>query len=363
MSLLPDNFHFDQPHWFWALLILPVLAMLKWAAGRQSVVQFGSLELLKQLGRRTSQALGPFGLALTFITITAAVFALARPQKVTTEDKIEESGVEIFLALDLSYSMSIKDMFYEEEGRRTKVDRLTVAKNVTRKFIEGRPTDRIGFVVFSGKPFVASPLTLDANWLMETLEKDINFNTFDLDRGSGRVQTDTMGTAIGSAIASAASRLSKRRDAGKGKKEEPSSRVIILITDGANNSGRLQPSVAAAEAAKLGIRIYTVAIGTYGHHEVPELVQRGMFGDVVRQEFDEKTLKEVAATTNGRFYHARDATAMSNIMAEIDRLEKKQLNIRRSTTVDELYSWPLWAAVGSAVMTLLLHQTLLRRYP
>lgn len=366
MRLLPDNFQFEQPHWFWGLLLIPILALLKSAAGRQSVVQFGSLHLLRELGRRTTSALGPFGLFLTFITIACAVGALARPQNITVTERAEESGVEIYIALDLSFSMSIKDMFYEEGGRRTQVDRLTVAKNVTRKFLRERKADRIGFVVFSGKPYVASPLTLDTDWLENTLENDINFNLFDTPGNS----PDNMGTAIGSAIASATARLGKKREStgksgGINVADSPANKVIILITDGANNSGKLAPLVAAKAAAERDIRIYTIAIGTHGRHVVPELLKRPNLGagEVVRQEFDEETLKEVAKATKGRFYHAKEASAMTSIFSEIDRLEQKQISIRRTTRVDEFYAWPLWGAVASAVLTLLLHQTLLRRYP
>lgn len=349
MSLLPDNISFANPQWFWALLLVPVLAFLRSRAGKQSVVQFGSLHLLATLGRRTTSALGGFGLFLAFLTYALGVTALARPQKITAEEKIEESGVEIFFALDLSLSMSIRDMYYDVKGEgRTIVNRLTVAKNVTKNFIRNRVSDRIGFVVFAGKPYLASPLTLDRAWLEDTLENHINFDILSRSR-------DTMGTAIGSAIATAATRLTSR---------ESKSKVIILVTDGANNSGKLLPTTAAQEAAKLGIRIYTVAIGTYGKHVVPELAKMGMgYGDDVRQEFDEETLKEVARITDGRFYHAKNSNAMESIFNEIDQLEKTKLNVRRSLLVDELYHWPLWAAVITAVTGLLLHQTLLRRYP
>jgi len=371
MRLLPDGFQFEQPHWFWGLLLIPILALLKSAAGKQSVVQFGSLHLLQELGRRTTSALGPFGLFLTFITIAAAVTALARPQVVTVTERPEESGVEIYIALDLSFSMSIRDMYYEEDGRRTQVDRLTVAKNVTRKFIRERKADRLGFVVFSGKPYVASPLTLDTEWLEKTLEDDINFHTFDTydpTGGRGFQANENMGTAIGSAIASATARLAKKRGGTDQTgptniADNPASKVIILITDGANNSGKISPLVAAKEAAERDIRIYTVAIGTHGSHVVPELVERGAVGEIVRQEYDEKTLKEVAEMSKGRFYHAKDARAMSSIFNEIDQLEKKKVAMRRTTQVDEFYHWPLWGALASALLGIVLHQTLLRRYP
>ena len=367
MRFLPENFRFEEPNWFWALLLIPILAFLRSAAGRQSVIQFGSLHLLRNLGRRTTSAMGPLGIFLVYLTIAAAVAALARPQKVTVDRKPEESGVEIFIALDLSFSMSIKDMFYDDGGGRKEVDRLTVAKNVTKKFIRGRPADRIGYVVFAGKPYVASPLTLDKNWLEETLERDVNYDLLVPDEGSrGMISTENMGTAIGSAIASASSRLARKRDRdkkGSNIADTPANKVIILVTDGANNAGKLQPVVAAKEAAALGIRIYTVAIGTYGKYVVPELVKRRLSGESVRQEFDEQTLKEVASTTNGRFFHAKDANALANIFADIDRLESKQTVYRQTTHVEDYYHWPLWGAIGNAILALILHQTLLRRYP
>ncbi len=348
MNFLPDNFRFDQPQWFWALLVIPVLAFLRSAAGRQSVLRFGSLHLLTTLGRRTTSALWRPGFFLVFLTLVLGITALARPQKITVEEKTEESGVEIFFAIDLSLSMSIEDMFYETPRGRQKVNRLTVAKNVTKDFIRGRVSDRIGFVGFAGRPYLASPLTLDRTLLEDTLAKNINFE---------RLKTqDTMGTAIGSAIALASTHLKSR---------DSKSKIIIVVTDGANNSGKLDPVQAAKLSQKLGIRIYTIAIGTYGRHIVPELQNTpGIYsGDTVRQEFDEDTLKEVAKVTNGRFYPARDAATMTSIFAEIDQLEKTKLQIRKRTLTDELYIWPLWGAVAMVSVTLLLHQTLLRRYP
>ena len=337
MRLLPDDFRFAEPGWFWLLALLPIFAFLRRAAGRQSVLQFSSLHLLRAAGRRTRSAVGAFGLFLTFGAMALGTGALARPQKLRTEEKIEESGVEIFMALDLSLSMSIQDMRVGSD----KVDRLTVAKKVTRDFIRNRPSDRVGFVVFSGRPYLASPLTLDKKWLEDTLDK-IWFN-----------QTRDMGTAIGSALATAAKRLTNR---------ESRSKIIILITDGANNSGKIGPRDAARLAATLGIKIYTIAIGTDGYHQVPVPTPDGMHVGV-RQEFDEETLKEVARLTNGRFYHARDANAMESIFREIDRLEKTKLNVRRTTLIDELFTFPLWGAVAVAGLGLLARQTVLRRYP
>ena len=334
---ITEEFSFAEPAWFFLLLALPVIAWLLGAAGRQSSLQFSSLHLLRDLGRRTKSA--PFLLTALFslLTLAAGITALARPQHVRTEEKAEESGVEIFLTLDLSLSMSIEDMRQGDQ----KVNRLVVAKRVARDFIRKRTSDRIGLVIFSGRPYLASPLTLDQAWLLETLDK-IYFH-----------QTDEMGTAIGSAIATAANRLTSREAKGK---------TIILVTDGANNSGEMAPLEAAKAAATLGVKIYTVAIGTYGHHVVPEL-RRITTSNLVRQEFDEETLKSVAKISGGRFYHARDSGAMEDIFREIDNLEKTRLSIHRTTHVDELYHWPLWTAVACGILALLGSTLLFRRYP
>jgi Ca-activated chloride channel family protein len=337
MRFLPDNFQFASPHWLWLLLLLPVLAMLRARAARLSALRFSPVSLLRGLGSRTRQALGGFAVGLTLLSLGFGLIAFARPQLLRTEETIEESGVEIFLSLDLSLSMSIVDMSIGNQ----KVDRLTVAKKVTRDFIKGRQSDRIGFVVFSGRPYLASPLTLDQDWLMTTLDR-IGFN-----------QTKDMGTAIGSSLATAAKRLTSR---------DSKSKIIILVTDGANNSGKISPQDAAKLAKTLGIKIYTIAIGTDGYHQVPIPTPTGEYVGV-RQEFDEETLKEVAKITNGKFFPARDGQALANIFKEIDRLEKTKLNIRRNTLIDELYYYPLMAAVVCAFLAVLLGQTLLRRNP
>lgn len=346
MSPLFKDIRFQNHWWFLVLLLIPLLAWLRSAAGRKAAIQFGSLQLLGGLGKSSRSAAGAVWMTLLFLTIAGAAVALARPQRITVEEHTDETGVEIFFNLDLSLSMSIRDMYYDKpDGGRQTVNRLTVLKNVVRNFIRGRQADRIGFVVFSGRPYLASPLTLDKSWLLEKLD-DIAFN-----------QTGEMGTAIGSSIATAATRLHGRQS---------KSKIIILVTDGANNSGKLSPVEAAKDAAKLGVRIYAVAIGTEGYHEVPELLKmNGGYGtaNTVRQEYDEGTLKEVARLTNGRFYQARDTQSMEKIFAEIDRLEKTKLDVRRTTKVEELFHRPLWVAVLSAALTFLLHQTFLRRYP
>lgn len=336
MRFLPDGFRFESPHWLWLLALLPVLAVLRGAAGRTAAVRFSSVHLLRRLGSAARSApIGP-GFSLMLLSMAFGIVALARPQKVTSEDRVEESGVEIFLAIDVSLSMSIQDMDIGGE----KVDRLTVAKKVARDFIKARPSDRIGCVVFAGRPYLAAPLTLHQEWLMQALER-VGFN-----------QTRDMGTAIGSALNTAGKRLVRR---------DSRSRIIILVTDGASNTG-VRPEIAARLAATEGIKIYTVAIGTDGYHRVPVPTPEG-FNVGIRQEFDEETLKEVAAMTGGRFYHARDGNALSEIFREIDQLEKTTVNVHRHTLTDELFHRPLIVAFLCGFAAAGLQYTVFRRHP
>ena len=207
-------------------------------------------------------------------------------------------------------------------------------------FIQGRKSDRIGIVAFAGETYLPCPLTLDRDWLINNLD---------------RVQTQRVGdgTAIGSGIASAANRI---------KKEKTPSKVIVLLTDGANNSGRLSPQDAAKLAATLGIKIYTIAIGTPGIHVIPD-PRRGTFTPVGQQLFDEETLKEVASIGNGQFYMAQDLNSLAEIFATIDKLEKSKVERRKFTEATELFHYPLYAAGALLMLALLLCLTLLRTSP
>ena len=219
------------------------------------------------------------------------------------------------------------------------VNRLTAAKRVMRDFIRGRDNDRIGIVAFAGAPYQPCPLTLDHDWLLANLD---------------RVQTGIMedGTAIGSGIAAASRRLDK---------EDTPSKVIILLTDGANNSGKLSPQDAARLAATLNQKIYTIAIGTPGVHMIP--LPSGRIMTSGRQEFDEGTLKEVARIGNGSFYMAQDLDALEDIFETIDELEKTEIKRRNIVETEDLFFYFLCVAAGCLGMALLLHHTVMRASP
>lgn len=330
------EFQFAHPQFLWLLAVLPLLLLLRGGDSRAPAITFASLSHLRGLGRPPSSALGLFKFLLTLLPLGFGILAMARPQTVHTDDQIQDSGVEIMIALDVSLSMAIQD--YRIEGQP--VDRITVAKKTIRDFVGGRKSDRIGLVAFAGRPYVASPLTMDQKWFNQSLER-VAFNQVE------------DGTAIGSALATCAKRLDKR---------EAKSKLILLLTDGANNSGDISPKDAAKLASTLGIRIYTIAIGTPGKHNIPLPNRQGMVPGV-RQEFDEATLKAIADMSQGKFYMGQDVQAVQHIFQEIDQLEKTKLVVRHLSEVTELFTYPTAAAIFSAVAGMVLWQIMGRRVP
>ena len=256
---------------------------------------------------------------LLFLSLVPAVFALARPViRKETPDR-NPSGIDIVIALDVSLSMDIDD-FKRRDGRDLR--RIDAAKAVVHDFIRRRPNDRMGLVAFAGRPYSISPITLDHKWLLDSLDR---IRLGDLQE---------QGTAIGSAIAAAATRL----DARKSK-----SKIIVLVTDGSSNSGKLGPVEAAKFAKELGIRIYTVGIGTE-KGRVSRGIQR-----FPRQEFDVETLRKIARITGGEFYRARDTAALENTFQTIDRLEKSASTSLRTVEQTELFPWFAGAAALAAL--------------
>lgn len=297
----------------------------------------GSLRLFDGIGRRPNQGLLGFACIWTILPLAGCIIALARPQKILTDEKVEDSGIEIMIALDVSLSMAIED--FRIGGQR--VNRLTLAKSVIRDFAGGRPSDRLGLVAFAGRPYVASPLTMDQAWFRRSLER-VNFNLVE------------DGTAIGSALVSSLERLDKRTQA--------KSKIVLLLTDGANNSGSVAPLEAALWAQTLGIKIYTISIGTPGKHNIPLPNRQGILPGQ-RQEFDEPTLQAVAEKTNGRFYRGQDEEAVRKIFSEINQLEKTKLRTRQHVEVEELFRLPLSGAALLALLGMVYGQVFGRKQP
>lgn len=331
---LPDII-LAQPWWLLALLLLPLMMWWRGRIGKSPAVAFPTAFILRDLGFKAKSTYGGITFGLILLSLAAAIIALARPQKIISQEEDKTEGIAICLTVDVSLSMLIEDFYIGGSP----VNRLTAAKRVMRDFIRGRTTDRVGIIAFAGAPYQPCPLTLDHEWLESNLD---------------RVQTGVMedGTAIGSGIAAASRRLDK---------ETVPSKVIILLTDGANNSGKLSPLDAAKLAATLGQKIYTIAIGTPGVHMIP--LPDGRIITSGRQEFDEGTLQEVARIGGGSFYMAQDLSALKEIFDTIDRLERREIKRRSIVETEELFFLPVVAAAALLGLALLLRLTFLNAAP
>ena len=223
-----------------------------------------------------------------------------------------------------------------------RANRLEATRMVTEKFINSRANDRIGIIAFAGNPYLVSPLTLDHAWLKRNLDRI-------------RIGMVEDGTAIGSAIASAANRL----------KDKPAeSKLIILLSDGDNNAGKIMPLTAAEAAKALGIRIYTVGAGSRGTAPFPftDPFGRTVYRNV-KMEFDENTLRQIADITGGKYFRATDTRSLNAVFEDIDRLEKSEVQVHQSVQYRDLFFWFLLAGFVSLVMEIVLSQTIWRRLP
>lgn len=326
---------FADPTLLWLLAVLPFLPLAR-GRGNAAALLFPSAELVRSVGGKTRARGGWLGF-LRLLALALLVVALARPQQGLGAAEIDAAGIDIVLAIDVSGSMQALD--FQLEGKQS--NRLAAVKAVVRKFIDARQDDRLGIIVFAGRPYLASPLTLDHDWLDASLERvEI-----------GMVED---GTAIGSAIAASTNRL---RDRGK-------SRVVILLTDGVNNAGKVSPLTAAEAARALGVKVYTIGAGTEGEAPMPVQDRFGRRQTVmVPVDVDEKTLTEVAEITGASFFRATDTDSLEHIYEEIDRLERTTERLTKFERYRELFLWPLLAGLLVLGLELLLAETRLRRLP
>lgn len=334
-----DIFRFAQPWWFLLLLVIPLIAWMHGGAGPSPAVRFSFVAPLA--GFCKPRPAGRGGLRWLMLSGTIACFtvALARPRLGKTQDTIESSGVDIFLCLDVSGSMLAEDF----QLGRERANRLEAVKDVTRRFIEGRPNDRIGIIAFAGRPYLVSPLTLDHTWLAKNLE---------------RLQVGLVedGTSIGTALASASNRL---------KDKQAKSKVIVLLTDGDETVTTVPPATAAEAAKTLGIRIHTIAAGTNGVAPYP--VGRDFFGNKVYRDIKvtvgEGQLRKVAEIGGGQFFMATDTASLKKIFSEIDQLEKTEVKLQHRVDWREFFQWFIAAGTALGVLHLVLSQTLWRTAP
>lgn len=326
---------------FFALAILVIArAFMLWRdlRARTGAFGFSSLSLVAPgRGFRVRTALLPF--VLEMLALLLVIVALARPQRVVRLAASDRFGIDIVIALDASGSMAAEDF-------RPR-NRFTVAKELIAEFIRRRTDDRIGIVTFGSRAATRVPITYDRR-IAEAI----------LDRAE--LGEHGNGTAIGHALATSVNRL---------RTSKTRSRVIILVTDGVNNSGSIEPLVAAELAARSGIKVYTIGVGSEGPVPLPVRRQNPFTGAVetvythIRGELDEKALSAIARTSGGDFFRATDARALSAVLQRIDALEKTRLTAPKREQVDELYVWPLAAGLSLLALALFAGETLWLKVP
>lgn len=328
-----------QPWWLLLLLALPPLAFLRGRPGGAPAVAYSSTAILRDLGQRRPASAGALRGLLLFTAIAAGIVALARPQLANSFTQVEASGIDIMLALDVSRSMLAED-YQGANGQRA--NRIDTVREITAQFIRARPNDRIGMTAFAGRPYLVSPLTLDHDWLLQNLERL-------------RIGLVEDGTAIGSALASSANRL---------KDSKSPSRLVVLLSDGGNNAGRVSPETAAEAAAALGIKIYTIGVGSQGDAMIP--IPDGFGHTVMRMipaDLDEKTLGEVAKVAGGRYFAAKTTRGLKEIYGEIDRYEKSKVQVSQYREHRDLFQWLLGGGFALLGLHVVLSQTAWRRLP
>jgi Ca-activated chloride channel family protein len=336
---------FAHPWLLLLLLAIPLLAYLRGKRGPAAALTFSSTTTLRAIGKQSAARAGKFLRALIFAALGFFVVALARPQLGKSLTQIEASGIDIMLVLDVSGSMLIKD--FSIGGQEA--TRLDAIREVTRKFIEGRPNDRIGIIAFGGRPYVVSPMTLDHDWLLQNLERV-------------RIGLVEDGTAIGSAMAVGANRLNDKQS---------KSRVIVLLTDGDNNAGKISPNTAAEAVKALHIHFYAIGAGINGVAPVPIFTARGpltdMLGNILYEnqhvEFNEAGLKEVASIADGKFFRATDTQSLEQIYADIDNLEKSTVSVKKYQQYRDLFSLCIMSGAGLLLGQILLSQTIWKKLP
>lgn len=331
-----ENFEFVNPEFFWLLLMLP-LALLWYILKRKK--ETAELKMSSLKGFKSSASflpkLKPLVFILRLLALALLIAALARPRTADVSTKTKTTrGIDIVMAIDVSASMLARDL---------QPNRLEALKEVAAEFIKGRPNDRIGLVEYAGESFTKTPITSDKNIVLRSL-KDIKYNT--IIEG---------GTAIGMGLATSVNRL---------KDSKAVSKIIILLTDGVNNSGFIDPKIASELAVEYGIKTYTIGLGTNGTALSPIAIKpNGTFQyGRIQVEIDEKLLKEIAQATGGRYFRATDNKKLVEIYKEIDKLEKTDVEEIKFTQYEEMFR-PLviWAGI-LLLIEVLLRFTLFRSF-
>ena len=316
---------FGQPYYLLLILILPLLVLWYFKRGQnqEATIRFSNLDLIPESVIRNGKMKNMFFIIGRLFIMLLIIFALARPRLSDTIRESKTEIVDILLVIDQSSSMLAQDF---------KPNRLEAAKEVAKKFIKDREGDRLGLIVFAGEPYIQCPLTRDINVLLEFTDK-IEI-----------IDREHDGTAIGMAIANSINRL---------RESDTKSKTIILLSDGSNNQGELDPITAAGLAAKFDIKIYTVAAGTHGLAPYPvtdawgrQVIQK------VQVDVDEESLKEIAIITGGQFFRATDNQSLLKVYEDIDALERTEIEVKEYQNYTELYSWFTIPAAFASILFL-----------
>jgi Ca-activated chloride channel homolog len=330
---------FGHPYVLLLLLLLPVLFWLKGKRGQPPAFVYSSVQLVRGILNVTRTRSGAFLAALRWLILALLIIALAQPRFTHSETKVTASGVDIAVALDLSGSMASEDF----QVGRERVNRLAMAKDVLKRFIEKRPSDRIGIVAFATQAYIACPLTLDHDFLMENLER-LQLGLIDDSR-----------TAIGSGLSTAINRLRELKS---------KSKIVILMTDGVNNAGKVAPLTVAEAAQKLGVKVYAIGVGVRGMAPMPQFWGGRKVGYQMQPvDIDEDTLQKIADMTGGKYYRADNAERFKAIYAEIDKLEKTEAEVKKFAHHNELFGWAITPGLGLLLLEVLLRHTIWRRLP
>ena len=328
-----SNYTFINPEFFY-LLILPLVVLVWYALKHKTIssaIVFSATDSISKTPT-LKQSLRHLPYGLKIMATTLLIIALARPQSSTNWEESTTEGIDIILTMDISGSMLAQDL---------KPDRLEASKNVAMDFISKRINDRVGLVIFAGESFTQCPLTTDHNVLIN-LFKDVK---------SGMVDD---GTAIGMGLATAVNRL---------KDSEAISKVIILLTDGVNNSGMIPPLTAAEIAEKFGIRVYTIGVGTEGFAPYPFQTPFGIKYQDVEVKIDEKTLQDIAILTDGKYFRATNNNSLKEIYKDIDALEKSKIEVTKfHKRSEEFLPFALWA-LALLLLGFILQITYLKQIP
>ena len=329
---------FLQPEWFCLLALLPIILLWRGRRGPVAAIEYSDVGIVREIGRSGRSRVGRLAWIFTILAAVLMIIALARPQRDRSSTEVTANGIDIVIGLDVSGSMQALDFLVDNH----RIPRVEVVKSVVSKFIEERPDDRIGLVAFAGVPYLIGPITLDHDWLQQRLES-VNIGAAD------------DGTAIGSAIAASVNHL---------RASSAKSKVVILLTDGVNNTGKISPFAAAEAARALGVRIYTIGVGVRGRAPIPVKDQAGNSHLIMAPvDVDEKSLEQIANETGGRFYRATDTESLRKIYEQINSLEKTPHTMQRFERFEELYRWALFPAFGILIICTILQHTLRRRLP